>query len=220
MVSGSSRLSIISTTSSAKVKDRLTKAFRKGRIEFLLGLLSPAEVACGFAREYDEERLRLFVTGTPPATLVTREQVKASAVQDYPRAEVSRILVFFDTVVVRGRLDTYFSADNTSQSMIEEMLTICGGEPIGHGDKGMVFLFAECTRREHEEFAKRLLSKFSRKGLMINALYTRCIESQSIYLSPDEKRIVSKFCKRLRKKLPSAEDDEAEDDDEACCMIL
>eukprot|EP01059_Diplonema_ambulator_P013825 TRINITY_DN24487_c0_g1_i2.p1 TRINITY_DN24487_c0_g1~~TRINITY_DN24487_c0_g1_i2.p1 ORF type:complete len:268 (+),score=62.96 TRINITY_DN24487_c0_g1_i2:41-844(+) len=231
--SKSSRCSVSSASSSyavAQLDNTISEAFEKGDIKFLSNLIGPKDTICGFLRKKDVKRACQLIPGLPgDAPKVARHDVADVAKKNWPK-EYTAMLGMYDCMVLRGETDIQFTnMQNTHESKatreaLQNILNFCK-DRFTNSDDAEVYLFCELTRREDERLTLACIELLCKSHIMLEVLLSRCLVSETVFTSPQEKKKISKFVRKTTvkhsEKLDNLWREEQEKElDDGCCAVM
>ena len=176
--SASSRCSTNSASRAQVVQHEGTvaAAFKKGEVDFLVNLLGPTEACVGFLRQGMVEAQQFIdpqMKSVPPVKL---EEVRVCARKNFP-TQVNHVVQVYQSLEKRISLNDYFDHEPTVQTL-NIMIDICGGVSVPKGDLGVVLLFSECCRRQHDKFTFAMIQQYGRTSAMLDVLHARSVCSK------------------------------------------
>eukprot|EP01060_Flectonema_neradi_P017687 TRINITY_DN24533_c0_g1_i1.p1 TRINITY_DN24533_c0_g1~~TRINITY_DN24533_c0_g1_i1.p1 ORF type:complete len:250 (+),score=32.55 TRINITY_DN24533_c0_g1_i1:48-797(+) len=229
--STTSKLSVLSASAAAinAIDGTVQEAFEKKDYRFLINLLGIGDTICGFLRLSCMECIESFIKGEEGWEPYSNDNIQMLAHRNWPQDERHMMSLLISTQIriqLRPIFKEHANSAAIKPAVITELITVAGGETLSQGDRGEVFIFAECCRLEYEQFLIAFLKGTCASFTTIDIFHSRLGVSEVIHLTSSERRKVSKF---LRQTLTSASDEldahwysvaqEAEDEDE-CCTIL
>ena len=157
-----SRCSISSASSAAHVQQhesKLNEAFRNNNTEFLINLLGPQDTLAGFVRQKNMSMVSELI-GNPSllGCEVSRKDLMKITKTNWPE-ELSEVLRVYDSVVRRREVDSYFDKRAMDRDSLSNLLIVASGDRAV--DRGLVFLYAECLRRDEFDMLVALISRFA-----------------------------------------------------------
>eukprot|EP01060_Flectonema_neradi_P019929 TRINITY_DN2743_c2_g1_i1.p1 TRINITY_DN2743_c2_g1~~TRINITY_DN2743_c2_g1_i1.p1 ORF type:complete len:250 (+),score=41.27 TRINITY_DN2743_c2_g1_i1:47-796(+) len=198
--SASSRCSTNSASRAQVVQHEgnVAAAFKKGEVNFLVNLLGPVEACVGFLRQGMAEA-QFFIDATVQSVpTVTLEEVKAYAKQNFP-TQVASIVLCYESLERRLTLSEYFDKEPSNEN-VKKMVEMCGGSTVPKGDLGVVLLFSECCRRQHDAYTFLMIQQHGRASAMLDVLHARSVCSKEFFTSEAEKKQITRYCKKFLKE--------------------